>query len=72
MFESKKVVGFAESRLHHQFVSCRTKTASSVSLLQNQVCIFISSLAETRLALISAAAEPRHLQFVLCRTNATA
>jgi len=61
IFESKKVLGSAEPSLHLQLVSCRTKSASSVCLLQNQDYVFIS-----------AAAEPRHLQFVLCRAKATA
>jgi len=59
IFESKKVLGSAESRLRLQFVFCRTKTASSVSLMQNQVCVFSSSLAEPRL----------RLYFGCCRTK---
>ena len=59
IFESKKVLGSAESRLRLQFVFCRTKTASSVSLLQNQVCVFSLSLAEPRL----------RLHFGCCRTK---
>jgi hypothetical protein len=59
MFESKKVLGSAEPRLRLHFVFCRTKTAFSVSLLQNQVCVFSSFLAEPRL----------RLNFGSCRTK---
>jgi len=61
MFESKKVLCSEESRLRLQFVFCRSKTASSFSLLQNQACVFSSSLAEPRL----------RLHFGCCRIKTT-
>jgi hypothetical protein len=50
---------FFHFRIKESFRFCRIKIASSVSLLQNQVCVFCSSLAEPRL----------RLHFGCCRTK---